>query len=70
MSIPDELGQEVQDRATSERRGMSNMVALLLELGLNANGSAGVHAMLPDGPRRPPALGAKAFRGPDPKGGK
>ena len=35
MSIPDKLGQEVHDRAATQRRKLSNMVALLLEAGLS-----------------------------------
>jgi len=35
VSIPDKLGQEVHDRAATQRRKLSNMVALLLEAGLS-----------------------------------
>ena len=62
VSIPDELGEEVQARAAAQERGLSNMVAVLLKAGLAAPQITHSAATV--------ATGGKVFRGADPKGGK
>ena len=56
LTLPDELGEALKDRAKVERRPVSNMAALLLYVGL-AEARVVVE----------PPMGEKVFRGPDPR---
>ncbi len=62
MSLPDELVALVETRAAVERRNVSNMIAVLLEMGLTHDQNG---AVMVNGPALP--AGGKEFRGTDPK---
>ena len=62
VSVPTELAEAVQARATAERRPLSHMVALLLEAALASDA-----APLVTIPATPIGSSGKVFKGPDPK---